>query len=232
MRSCMLSRVWLFVTPWNIARQTLLSMRFSRQEYWRGCHFPLQETFQTQGLNPSLLCLLHWQVGSLPLSHLGIPVVTHKAQENLYQLSYAHFSPPGLCCCRGYGLVAVPGTLWILTRAVPPAWNTFPLDICIINSPNSSKFLLIHPFPNEATPTVLCKMMTYPNSYVCPLPITKSLYLAFYLFFPFYHLLIRYIHYLFIICLEFVFCLLPLEYKSCMGTDLCLLFHYGLKHLE
>ena len=37
-----------------------------------GCHFLLQ-IFQTQGSNPYLLHLLHWQVGSLPLSHLGSP---------------------------------------------------------------------------------------------------------------------------------------------------------------
>ena len=35
-----------------------------------GCHFLLQGIFPTQGWN---LCLLHWQVDSLPLSHLGIP---------------------------------------------------------------------------------------------------------------------------------------------------------------
>ena len=29
--------------------------------------------FLTQGSNPNLLCLLHWQVGSLPLGHLGSP---------------------------------------------------------------------------------------------------------------------------------------------------------------
>jgi len=28
--------VQLFVTPWTIARQALLSMEFSRQEYWNG----------------------------------------------------------------------------------------------------------------------------------------------------------------------------------------------------
>ena len=33
-----------------------------------GCHFLLQGIFPTQGSNPSLLCLLHGQVGSLPLS--------------------------------------------------------------------------------------------------------------------------------------------------------------------
>ena len=36
-----------------------------------GCHSFFQVIFPTQGLN---LCLLHWQVDSLPLSHLGRPV--------------------------------------------------------------------------------------------------------------------------------------------------------------
>ena len=33
-----------------------------------GCRFLFQRIFPTQGSNPSLLCLLHWQVGSLPLA--------------------------------------------------------------------------------------------------------------------------------------------------------------------
>ena len=40
-----------------------------------GCHFLLQGIFPTQGSNPSLLRLLHWQVNSLPLSHLGNPIL-------------------------------------------------------------------------------------------------------------------------------------------------------------
>ena len=36
-----------------------------------GCHFLLQGIFLTQGLNSSLLGLLHWQEDSLPLSHLA-----------------------------------------------------------------------------------------------------------------------------------------------------------------
>ena len=36
-----------------------------------GCHFLLQGIYLTQGLNQCLLCLLHWQVGSLPLRPLG-----------------------------------------------------------------------------------------------------------------------------------------------------------------
>ena len=35
-----------------------------------GCHSLLQGIFPTQGLKSSLLCLRHWQAGSLPLRHL------------------------------------------------------------------------------------------------------------------------------------------------------------------
>ena len=37
------------------------------------CHFLLQGIFLTQGLNRSLLCLLRWQAGSLPLAPPGKP---------------------------------------------------------------------------------------------------------------------------------------------------------------
>ena len=38
-----------------------------------GCHALLWGIFPIQGSNPRLLHLLHWQVDSLPLSHLGSP---------------------------------------------------------------------------------------------------------------------------------------------------------------
>ena len=60
-----------FATPWTVVHQAPLSMEFPSQEYWSGCHFLLQAIFPTQGLNLCLLCLLHWQGGSLPLSHWG-----------------------------------------------------------------------------------------------------------------------------------------------------------------
>ena len=47
-----------------------------------GCPALLQGIFPTRGLN---LCLLHWQVGYLPLSHQGSPhlarVLTNKHLE-------------------------------------------------------------------------------------------------------------------------------------------------------
>ena len=67
--TCMLSPVQLFVTPRTVAHQAPLSVGL--QNTGMGCYFLLQGIFLIQGLNPSLLYLPHWQVGSLPLSHLG-----------------------------------------------------------------------------------------------------------------------------------------------------------------
>ena len=39
------------------------------------CYFLLWGIFLTQGSNPNLLWLLHWQVTSLPLNHLGSQVL-------------------------------------------------------------------------------------------------------------------------------------------------------------
>ena len=42
-----------------------------------GYHILLQEIFPTKGLNSRLLCLLHWQVGSLPVA----PVTGNQREE-------------------------------------------------------------------------------------------------------------------------------------------------------
>ena len=65
----------LFATVWTVAHLAPLSMGFSRQIYWSGCHSLLQGIFLTQGLNPRLLGLLHWQAGSLPLVPPGKPML-------------------------------------------------------------------------------------------------------------------------------------------------------------
>ena len=72
---CMLrySHVWLFATPWTIARQAPLSQDFSGKNPGVGCHFFLQGIFFTQGWNSHVRHLLHWHAVSLPLSHLGSP---------------------------------------------------------------------------------------------------------------------------------------------------------------
>ena len=67
----LLSCVQLFACPWD----------FSGKNTGVGCHFFLQGIFPTQRLNPHLLCLLHWQVDSLPLNHLIPATLTHRKYQ-------------------------------------------------------------------------------------------------------------------------------------------------------
>ena len=48
-----------------------------------GCHVLLQGIFLSQGLNPHLLCLLHWQACSLPLVPPGKPLRVSKRKQIL-----------------------------------------------------------------------------------------------------------------------------------------------------
>ena len=66
-------RVWLFATPWTVARQAPLSKGFPRQEYWSGCYFLLQGIFLTQEWNSHLCHLLHCRLILYHLCHLGKP---------------------------------------------------------------------------------------------------------------------------------------------------------------
>ena len=58
-----LSRVQLFVTPCTVAYQALLSMRFSRQEYWSGLPFPSPGHLPDPGIEPESPAL---QTDTLP----------------------------------------------------------------------------------------------------------------------------------------------------------------------
>ena len=69
----MLSHVWLFVDSCAVAHQAPLLTEFSSQNTVVGCHFSTLRDPQTQGWNPCLVCLLHWQVDSLYWCHLGSP---------------------------------------------------------------------------------------------------------------------------------------------------------------
>ena len=67
----LLSHVWLFVTPWTIARQATLSMAFPRQEYWSGLLFPFPGDLPNPGIEPRSPAL---QAGSLPSKPQGKPL--------------------------------------------------------------------------------------------------------------------------------------------------------------
>ena len=53
------------------ACQAPLSVGFSRQEYWSGLPFTPPGDLSDLGIEPCLLWLLHWQVGSLSFEPPG-----------------------------------------------------------------------------------------------------------------------------------------------------------------
>jgi len=61
-------------------------MGFSRTER-AGCHALLQEIFLTKGSNPRLLCLVHWQEGSLLLAPNGHPDENSKDERYIVFLN-------------------------------------------------------------------------------------------------------------------------------------------------
>ena len=68
-----LSHVQLLATPWTVAHQAPLSMRFSQEEFWSELPFPPPGDLPDPGVKFSLLHLLCWQAGSLPLAPPGKP---------------------------------------------------------------------------------------------------------------------------------------------------------------
>ena len=57
-----------FATPWTVARQSLLSTGFPRQEHWSGLPFSSLGDLPDLGTEPMSPA---WQVGCLPLSNQG-----------------------------------------------------------------------------------------------------------------------------------------------------------------
>ena len=106
----LLSRAQLFATPWTVARQAPLSMRFPRQEYWSELPFPLQGIFSTQGLNS---CLLIFCIGS----------------------GFFTTEPPGKPLLKLLSHVRLLATPWTAVHQAPPSmgfsrqeyWSGVPL---------------------------------------------------------------------------------------------------------
>ena len=74
-----LSRVRLFVTSWTVAHQALLSMGFSRQEYWSELPFSTPRDLPDSGIEFTFPAL-----DSLPLSHLGGPHIPRTWVQIIY----------------------------------------------------------------------------------------------------------------------------------------------------
>ena len=75
------SHVHLFATLWTVALQDLLSMRFSRQEYWSGLPCPPPEDLPDSGIKPMSLISPELQVNFLSLSHQKVKEVAEEGYE-------------------------------------------------------------------------------------------------------------------------------------------------------
>ena len=85
-----LSRVRFFVTPWTVAHQASLFMRFSRQEYWIGLPFPSPGDLPDPGIEPRFPTL---QADALTSEPPGASKVMLKIlQARLHQ--YLNREPP------------------------------------------------------------------------------------------------------------------------------------------
>ena len=90
------SCVQLFVTLWTIAHQALLSVGFSRQEYWSGLPFPSPGDSPDPGIKPGSPALqadsLSFEPPGKPISYLKIHSCHVLLQDNfLSQESNLHF---------------------------------------------------------------------------------------------------------------------------------------------
>ena len=79
--------------PWN----------FPGKNTGVGCHALLHGIFLTQGSNPRLLCLLHWQVDSLPL-HCGL---------NFYGMCQMSLDTELSSICVFSNVLTPPRILWL-----------------------------------------------------------------------------------------------------------------------
>ena len=67
-----------FVNPWTVVCQAPFSMEFSMQGYWSGLLFPSPGDLPNSGKKPMSSVSPTLQADSLPLSHLGSPLLLPK----------------------------------------------------------------------------------------------------------------------------------------------------------
>ena len=140
MHACLLScfsYFRLFENPWTVAHRAPLSVGFSRQEYWIGCHALLQRIFPTQGSNPYLLCLLCWQKGSLPLAPRGKPETILTSSKLL--ISYCEN-----ICTFFKRLMSLQFEMLLLSQYIHEHMNTFGFKQLIDNVEGFYKNLMIN----------------------------------------------------------------------------------------
>ena len=81
------NRVQLFATPWTVAQQDSLSMRFLRQEYWSGLPLPPSEDPPDPGIEPTSPMSPTLADRCFTTEPLGIYSVSSTEQSTLHKLA-------------------------------------------------------------------------------------------------------------------------------------------------
>ena len=89
MGACVCAQLCLTLCDPTDSARLLCPWDFPGKKTGVGCHFLLQEIFPTQGWNPSLLSLLHWQADSLLVCHLDRPINSYKTTYGIPELQNA-----------------------------------------------------------------------------------------------------------------------------------------------
>ena len=133
---CSIAQLCLtLLAPETVACQALLYIGFYRQECWSGMTFPSPGDPLSSGMEPSLLCLLHWQSDSFcpysdPLSQLPSLVPLPICQ------------PPLCSLCLYFCFVSVQSLSHIQLFAAP--WTAAcQASLSITNSQNLLKLMSI-----------------------------------------------------------------------------------------
>ena len=117
--TCLCS-VWLCETLWTVAHQAPLSMGFSRPESWPESPCPPPGDLPDLGITSASLCLLHWQVVSIPLVPRGKPSPQILKQANLNAASKTSTTPYLLYFQN-------------ISRIQPSSYSPLPLQFSIIS---------------------------------------------------------------------------------------------------
>ena len=158
--ACVLSHfscVWLFATLWTVAHQDpLMSVGFSRQEYWSGLPYPPPGDLSHPGIEPTLPLTPAVQADSLATELPGQPLLMHT--QLLFSISFAPF----LSSTRPYNVWSLLLHLWfsllysVTTLFIPsPICSWFPhqqfhpdiqtqMEYCLQTSPTIMKLYVQH----------------------------------------------------------------------------------------
>ena len=107
----LLSRFRLSATLWTVARQTPLSIGFSRQEYWSGLPFPSPGDLPDPRVKPTSAVFLTGQVSDESFVQRGLPWWL-SGEESAFQSISFRLVPPGFPVAQRL-------------KHLPPMWETW-----------------------------------------------------------------------------------------------------------